>query len=65
MSIYPKVSQQDLYILSELANQLKNERANEFRNRILKQTHDKKLAENLPLFLKKLDTVNETIEDFR
>ena len=54
MSIYPDVTEQDLFNLSELAQQQKNQRTEKIKNRILKQTHDLKLAENLSPICKKL-----------
>ena len=59
MSIYSNVTEQDLDNLRELAEQQKNERALKIKNRILKQTHDVKLAENLSPITKKLDEVNK------
>ena len=47
MSIYSNVSEQDLNILRKLAQQQKEQRAEKIKNRILKQTHDIKLAESL------------------
>ena len=47
--------------LRKLARQQKNQRAIFFKLRILKQTHDKKVAENLSPVIKKLDEVNESI----
>ena len=47
MSIYPNVTEQDFNKLRKLAEQQKNERAEKIKNRIIKQTHDKKLAESL------------------
>ena len=61
MSIYPNVTEKDLINLRKLAEQQKNQRANKF-NRILKQTHVKKLAENLSLITKKLDDLIESAE---
>ena len=63
MSIYSKVTEQDLINLRKLANQQKNERALKIKNRILKQTHDVKLAENLSPVTKKLDTINESTKE--
>ena len=54
------MTQQDLIILLKLAEQQKNQRALKFKNRILKHTHDMKLAEILPAITKKLDVNNET-----
>ena len=63
MSIYSKVTEQDLINLRKLAEQQKNQRAFEIKNRILKQTHDVKLAESLSPITKKLDTINEIIKN--
>ena len=60
MSIYPNVTEEDLINLSKLAEQQRNPRALEIKNRILKQTHDIKLAESLSPITKKLDTINES-----
>ena len=57
MSIYSNVPEQDLEKLRKLANQQKNEQAQKIRNKILKQTHDKKLAESLSPITKRLDLV--------
>ena len=62
MSIYSNVSEKDLDNLRNLADQQKNERALKIKNRILKQTHDVKLAESLSPITKKLDTINESTE---
>ena len=45
MTIYPNVTEQDLIILHKREEQQKNQRAGKIKKRILKQTHDKKLAE--------------------
>ena len=47
MSIYSNVSEQDLINLRKLAEHKKEQRALKIKNRIVKQTHDKKLAESL------------------
>ena len=60
MSIYSNVTEDDLINLRKLAEQQKNERALKIKNRILKQTHDIKLAENLSPITKKLDTINDS-----
>ena len=60
MNKYPNVTQQDLIILSKLAEQQKNERAIKAKNRISKQTHDTKLAENFSPIIKKLSEVDES-----
>ena len=62
MSIYSKVTEQDLINLRKLSDQQKKQRALKIKNRILKQTHDIKLAENLSPVTKKLDKVNESIQ---
>ena len=60
MSIYSNITEQDLEILRKLAEQQKNARALKIKNRILKQTHDIKLAESLSPITKRLDEVNES-----
>ena len=62
MSIYSNVSEQDLDNLRKLAHQQKEQRALKIKNRILKQTHDIKLAESLSPITKKLDTINESTQ---
>ena len=59
MSIYSNVTEEDLENLPKLAQQQKEERALKIKNRILKQTHDIKLAESLSPITKKLDEVNK------
>ena len=63
MSIYSNVTEQDLINLRKLAEQQKNQRALEIKNRILKQSHDKKLAESLSPIIKKLDEVNKSTQE--
>ena len=60
MSIYSNVTEQDLEHLRKLAEQEKNQRAEKIKNRILKQTHDIKLAESLSPITKRLDEVNKS-----
>ena len=60
MSIYSNVTEQDLVSVRKLAQQQKNQRTLEIINRILKQTHDVKLAESLSPFTKKIDEVNKS-----
>ena len=62
MSIYSNVTEKDLDNLRKLAEQQKEQRALKIKNRILKQTHDKKLAESLSPITEKLD---ETIKKLR
>ena len=57
MSIYSNVTEQDLNNLRKLAEQQKNQRALKIKNRILKQTHDEKLAESLSPITKRLDLI--------
>ena len=57
MSFYSNVSEQDIINLRKLAEQQKNERALKIKNRILKQTHDDKLAESLSPLTKRLDLI--------
>ena len=60
MSIYSNVTEQDLFNLRKLAEQQKNQRAEKIKNRILKQTHDIKLAESLSPITEKLDEVTKS-----
>ena len=62
MSIYSNVTEQDLINLRKLAQQQKDHRALKIKNRILKETHDVKLAESLSPITKKLDTINESTQ---
>ena len=48
-----------------MAEQQKNQRALEIKNRILKQTLDIKLAESLSLITKKLNEVKESTQKIR
>ena len=63
MSIYSNVTEQDLDNLRKLAEQQKNQRAFKIKNRILKQTHDKKLAESLSPITNKLDETTKKLGD--
>ena len=63
MSIYSNVTEQDLINLRKLAEQQKEQRAEKFKNRILKQTHDLRLAESLSPITKKLDEVNKSTQE--
>ena len=58
MSICSIVTEQDLFNLLKLAEQQKEQQALEIKIKILKQTHDIKLAESLSPITKKLDEVN-------
>ena len=48
--------------LRKLAEQQKNQRATKIKSRILKQTHDIKLAESLSPITQKLDEVNKSTQ---
>ena len=63
MSIYSNVTETDLDNLRKLAQQQKEQRAIKIKNRILKQTHDKKLAESLSPITDKLGEVNKSINE--
>ena len=60
MSIFPNVTEQDPNNLLKLAEQQKNEGANKIKTRILKHTHDEKIAESLSPITKKLDEVKDS-----
>ena len=64
MSIYSNVTEQDLIKLRKLAEQQRNDRALKIKNKILKQTHDIKLAEKLSPITKKMDDVNKSISEY-
>ena len=61
MSIYSNVTEEDLINLRKLAEQQKEQRALKIKNRILKQTHDDKLAESLSPITKKLDETTKEV----
>ena len=63
MSICSNVTEQDLIHLRNLAEQQENQRALKIKNRILKQTHGYKLAENLSPITKKLKESTTKIGD--
>ena len=52
-----------MIILRKLAEQQKEQRAEKIKNRILKQTHDIKLAESLSPITKKLDETTKKLSD--
>ena len=62
MSTFSNITEQNLISLHNLAQQQKNKRAPNFKNRIFKQTHDIKIAESLSLITKKLDEVKESTQ---
>ena len=61
MIIYSNITEKDLENLCKLAEQEKEQRALKIKNRIIKQTHDVKLAESLSPITKKLDEVSKPI----
>ena len=63
MSIYSNVTEQDLSNLYKLADQQKNQRALKIKHRILKQTHDERLAESLSPITDKKEEVNKSINE--
>ena len=65
MSIYSNVTEQDLINLRKLAQQQKEQRALKIKNRILKETHDIKLAESLSPITEKLDKINKSTKKIR
>ena len=62
MSIHSSVTEQGLDILRKLAEQQKNQRTPKNESRILKQTPDRELPENLSPITKKLEEVQESTE---
>ena len=60
MIIYSNVTEECLVSLRKLAEQHKEQRALKIKNKILKQSHNIKLAESLSPIIKKLDTDNES-----
>ena len=60
MSIYSNVTEKDLINLRKVALQQKEQRTLKIKNRILKETHDIKLAEPLSPSTKKLKEVNKS-----
>ena len=61
MSNYSNVTEQDLDNLRKLEQQQKEQRAIKIKNRILKQTHDKKLAESLSPITDKLEETSKNL----
>ena len=61
MSIYSNITEKDLDNLRKLAQQQKEQRALRIKNNILKETHDKKLAESLSPITEKLDETNKKL----
>ena len=63
MSIYSNVTEKDLDNLRKLAEQQKCQRVEKIKNRILKQTHDIKLAESLSPITKELKKSTKKISE--
>ena len=63
MSIYSNVTEKDVINLRKLSDQQKEQRALKIKNRILKQTHDIKLAESLSPITEKLDETDKNLSD--
>ena len=63
MSIYSNVTEEDLINLKKLAQQQKEQRAEKNEKRVLKQTHDVKLAESLSAITEKLEEVNKSTQE--
>ena len=61
MSIYFNVTEKDLDNLRELAEQQTEQKALKIKKRILKQTHEKKLAESLSPITNKLDETTKKL----
>ena len=57
MSLFPNVSKQDIIEVAKLSKQQKNGRAIQTKNKTLKQTHKKQLAEILKPMITKLTEV--------
>ena len=60
MSVCSNLAEQDLFNLRKLAEQQRNQRALKNKNRLLRQTHDKKLAEKISPITKKLEEVDKS-----
>ena len=65
MSIYSNVTEKDLDNLRKRAQLQKEQRALKIKNRILKETHDIKLAESLSPITEKLDKINKSTKKTR
>ena len=63
MSVYRKVTKQDLNKLRKLSDQQKEERALKIRKKILRQTHNIKIVDALSPITEKLDEVNKSITE--
>ena len=63
MSIYPKFTEQVLIELRKLAEEQKNQRALQIKNKTLKQTHDIELAKSFSPILKQSAEVIESTKN--
>ena len=61
MSIYSNVTEKNLDNLRKLAEQQKEQRALKIKNRLLKQTHDTKIAESFSPITKKLEETTKKL----
>ena len=62
MNIYSNVTEEDLINLRKLAEQQREQRALKIKKRILKQTHDIKLAESLSPITERLGEVKKSTD---
>ena len=60
LSIYPKLTKQNMIKLAKLAKKQKKARTDKNKNKISKQTHKEKIAESLKPLTKKLTEFNES-----
>ena len=63
MSIYSNVTELDLIELRKIAEKRKIQRTLKIKYRILKQTHDTKLADSLSPITQKLEEVIQSIKE--
>ena len=62
MSIYPNVIEQEKINLGKFAEQQENQRTIKIKNRVLKQDHDKKIAESFQPKIKNLTEMDKSTE---
>ena len=60
MSTYSDVTEQSLNNIRKLAEQQKNQRALRIKNRVSRQTYNKKLAESVPTITKNIEEINKS-----
>ena len=61
MSVYQNVTEHNLISLSKSAEQWNNQRAIRSKIKILKQTHDKNIADSFTSINKKIEEVDKSI----